>query len=144
MSAVLARRYYVRGQGELGRGENEVAAESFRAALDLYPPFVSARIAYAVALVRLGDPPRAAQALRAGMGRPIPPRSRAAILQTLGDVLVAGGDFLGAEDSYRQVQELFPADPAPAAGLARVAAKLGRYGAAFSALLVAAQAGKPA
>ena len=142
MSAILARRYLLRGQGELGRGENEVAIESFRAALDLMPSFVSARIAYAVALVRVGDPPRAAQALRAGLGRPNPPRARAAILQTLGDVLVAGGDFLGGEDAYRQVQEIVPNDPAPAAGLARVAAKLGRYKDSFAALLVVARADK--
>jgi Flp pilus assembly protein TadD len=137
MSAPLARRYFVRGQTEMTRGEYEAAAESFRASMDMVPAFTSARLAYAAALVRLGDMPRAAQVLRAGLPRATTNRQRATLLQTLGDVLVCGGDFFGAEDAYKQVQEIFPDDPAPAAGLARVHAKLGRYGDAFSALLKA-------
>src|SRR5262252_2893593 len=103
MSATLARRYFVRAHAELGRGEYEAAAESFRASMDLAPGFLSARLGYAAALVRLGDTPRAAQVLRAGVARTTAPKSRVVLLQTLGDVLIAGGDFFGAEDSYRQV-----------------------------------------
>src|SRR5688572_26928420 len=139
MSASLARRYFVRGHTELGRAENEAASESFRAAIDLHPTFMSARIGYADALARMGDIPRAAQALRAGLGRPASERSRVALLVTMGDVLTAGGDFFAAEDAYRQVLELSPNETAALAGIARVYAKLGRYGDAFTSLLSAAR-----
>ena len=142
MSATIARRYFVRAHGELTRGEYEAAAESFRAAMDLVPTFLSARLGYASALVRLGDTPRASQVLRAGLARASGNRGRAVLLQTLGDVLVAGGDFFGAEDAYRQVAEIAPGSPSPAAGLARVNAKLGRYTESFASLLQAATATK--
>lgn len=138
--STLARRYFVRAHAELGRGEYEAAAESFRAAMDMAPAFLSARLGYAAALVRLGDTPRAAQVLRAGLARTTAPRGRAALLQMLGDVLIAGGDFFGAEDAYRQVADLSTSDAAPHAGLARVHAKLGRYAEAFASLLAAAKA----
>jgi Tfp pilus assembly protein PilF len=140
MSSALARRYFVRAHAELGRGEHEAAAESFRAAMDLVPGFLSARLGYAAALVRLGDMPRASQVLRAGLARVTTDRARAVLLQNLGDVLIAGGDFFGAEDAYRQVAEIAPGSAAPSAGLARVHAKLGRYADSFAALLVAARA----
>jgi tetratricopeptide (TPR) repeat protein len=140
MSVTLARRYFVRAHAELGRGEYEAAAESFRAAMDLVPSFMSARLGYAASLVRLGDMPRAGQVLRAGLARATSDRSRAVLLQNLGDVLVAGGDFFGAEDAYRQVAEIAPGMAAPSAGLARVHAKLGRYSDSFAALLQAARA----
>ncbi len=140
MSATIARRYFVRAHAELGRGEYEAAAESFRAAMDLVPTFLSARLGYAAALVRLGDTPRAAQVLRAGVARVTNDRGRAALLQMLGDVLFAGGDFFGAEDAYRQVADIVPGSAAPSAGLARVHAKLGRYADSFAALLAAARA----
>jgi tetratricopeptide (TPR) repeat protein len=140
MSAVLARRYFIRGRDEMGRGEYDAAVESFRAAVDLVPGFVSGRIGYAAALVRIGDMPRAAQALRAGLPRAGSNRARAQLLLHLGDVLVAAGDFFGAEDAYRQTAELLPGSGAPPAGLARVQAKLGRYPDAFAALLLAARA----
>src|SRR5262249_30068989 len=140
MSATLARRYFVRAHTELGRGEYEAAAESFRAAMDMAPGFLSARLGYAASLVRLGDMPRAAQVLRAGIGRTSSARGRAVLLQNLGDVLIAGGDFFGAEDAYRQVADLEPGSGASASGLARVHAKLGRYADSFTALLAAARA----
>ena len=110
--------------------------------MDLVPTFLSARLGYASSLVRLGDTPRAAQVLRAGIARTTTPRGRAALFQMLGDVLIAGGDFFGAEDAYRQVVELAPESPGPQAGLARVHAKLGRYGDSFTSLLAAARASK--
>ncbi len=142
MSATLARRYFVRAHAELQRGEYEAATESFRAAMDMAPSFLSARLGYAAALVRLGDMPRAAQVLRAGIARTPGVRGRAVLLQNLGDVLIAGGDFFGAEDAYRQVAEIAPGSAGPAAGLARVQAKLGRYADSFASLLVAARASK--
>jgi tetratricopeptide (TPR) repeat protein len=138
--STLARRYFVRAHAELGRGEHEAAAESFRAAMDLVPAWVSARLGYASALVRLGDMPRAAQVLRAGLARTAQDHARARLLSQLGDVLIAGGDFFGAEDAYRQVAEIAPDSGAPSAGLARVHAKLGRYPESFAALLLAARA----
>jgi tetratricopeptide (TPR) repeat protein len=142
MSAILARRYFVRGRDEMGRGEYDAAVESFRAAVDLAPSFVSGRLGYAAALVRVGDMPRAAQALRAGLPRATSDGARAKLLIYLGDVLTAAGDFFGAEDAYRQSAELVPDSGAPPAGLARVHAKLGRYADAFASLLAASRAGR--
>lgn len=140
MSAA-ARRYYVRGRDSLERGHIDAAIEQLRAALDLAPYFASARIAYAVALTRMGDCPRASQALRAGLGARGSAVVRAAMWATLGDVLTTGGDFLGAEDAFRQAAATHPDFAARAAsGLTRVYGKLGRYQDAFAQLRVAAAA----
>ena len=93
MSSV-ARRYYERGRSALDSGDLESAQEALRAAIDLAPHFGDARVAYAVALAKAGDCPRAASVLRAGIGRASSPISAAAMYATLGDVLVRGGDFL--------------------------------------------------
>jgi len=100
MSAV-ARRYYERGRSALESGDLESAQEALRAALDLAPTFGNARVAYAVALARAGDCPRAASVLRAGIGRASSPISAAAMYATLGDVLTLGGDFFGAEEAFQ-------------------------------------------
>jgi tetratricopeptide (TPR) repeat protein len=140
MSAV-ARRYYGRGRDALERGDLDGAIEALRAALDLAPYFASARIAYAVALARMGDCPRAAQAVRAGLGARASAVVRAAMWATLGDILTTGGDFLGAEDAFRQAATTHPDFAARAAsGLTRVYGKLGRYRDAFAQLRVAAAA----
>ena len=68
MSSV-ARRYYERGRQALDTGDLETAQESLRAALELQPTFGNARVAYAVALAKANDAPRAASVLRAGLGR---------------------------------------------------------------------------
>jgi tetratricopeptide (TPR) repeat protein len=139
--SVVARRYYNRGREALERNDIDAALEACRAALDLAPQFTSARIAYAVALGRLGDFPRAAQALRTGLGTRASAVARAALWATLGDVLTAGGDFLGAEDAFRQAAATHPDFAARAAGgLTRVYAKLGRHRDAIAQLRVAAAA----
>ena len=140
MSATISRRYFVRAHAELARGEYEAAAESFRAAMDLFAGFLSARLSYAVALSRQGDAPRAAQVLRAGLAREERAKQRATLFLGLGDVLVQGGDFQGADDAYKQAKQLVPGLSAADAGLARVHARLGRYGDSFAALLAAARA----
>jgi Flp pilus assembly protein TadD len=140
----LARRYYVRGCGELGRGDAESACESFRAANDLAPSFLSARLGFASALARLGDAPRAAQVLRAGIGRTpadAPVRARCALWRSLGDVLVAGGDYLGAVEAYREASVIDASERTVDEGLARVYAKLGRWKDSFTHL---ARASAPA
>ena len=126
MTAV-ARRYYSRGRKALDTGDYASALEALRAAIDLVPAFSSARCAYAVALAKFGDTPRAAQTLRAGLGRKSTAVSTAAMWATLGDVLTAGGDFLGAEDAFRQAGNEPSFEARACAGLARVYAKLGRY-----------------
>ena len=103
MSSV-ARRYYERGRAALDAGDLESAQEALRAALELAPSFGNARVAYAVALARAGDCPRAAQVLRAGLGRASSPISAAAMYATLGDVLTLGGDFFGAEEAFQQAR----------------------------------------
>ena len=125
--STVARRYYQRGREALDNGDLESAQEALRAALDLAPGFGNARIAYAVALARAGDCPRAAQVLRPGVGRALSPIAAAAIHATLGDVLVLGGDFFGAEDAFQQAASTPGFEARVASGLARVYAKLGRF-----------------
>ena len=126
MSAV-ARRYYERGRAALEVNDLESSQESLRAALDLAPAFGNARVAYAVALARANDCPRAAQILRAGIGRASSPISAAAMQATLGDVLTLGGDFLGAEDAFKLAAQAPGFEVRVASGLARVYARLGRF-----------------
>ncbi len=126
MSSV-ARRYYERGRAALDNGDLESAQESLRAALDLAPQFGNARVAYAVALAKAGDCPRAGAVLRAGMGRASSPISAAAMWATLGDVLVLGGDFFGAEEAFGHAAQVPGFEARVASGLARVYARLGRY-----------------
>ena len=125
MSAV-ARRYYERGKQALDTGDLATAQEALGAALELAPMFGNARVAYAVALAKAGDCPRAAQVLRAGIPRASSAISAAAMYATLGDVLVLGGDFLGAEEAFNAAQT--PGfEVRVASGLARVYARLGRF-----------------
>lgn len=126
MSSV-ARRYYERGRQSLESGDLEAAQEALRAALDLAPAFGNARVAYAVALARAGDCPRAAQVLRAGVGRASSAISAAAMYATLGDVLTLGGDFLGAEEAFLHAAATPGFEARVASGLARVYGRLGRF-----------------
>ncbi|HEY0191529.1 MAG TPA: tetratricopeptide repeat protein [Kofleriaceae bacterium] len=139
MSAV-ARRYYERGRSALDTNDLESAQESLRAALDLAPGFGNARVAYAVALARAGDAPRAAAVLRAGFGRASSRISSAALQATLGDVLIVGGDFLGAEQAFTTARQTPGFEVRAAAGLARVYARLGRFADMAAQLTIAATA----
>lgn len=125
MSAV-ARRYYERGTQSLQQGDLENAQEALRAAIELAPNYNDARIAYAIALARAGDCPRAASVLRAGLGRATSPVTSAAMWATLGDVLTLGGDFLGAEEAFGQVATVPGFEVRAASGLARVYARTQR------------------
>lgn len=126
MSAV-ARRYFERGKQALDNGDLESAQESLRAAIELAPAFGNARVAYAVALAKAGDCPRASAVLRAGIPRASSPISAAAMYATLGDVLCLGGDFFGAEEAFNTAAQTPGFEARVASGLARVYAKLGRY-----------------
>ena len=126
MSAA-ARRYYDRGKQALDTGDLETAQQSLASALDLAPAFGNARVAYAVALAKAGDCPRAASVLRAGIPRASSPISAAAMWATLGDVLVLGGDFFGAEEAFGVASQTPGFEARVASGLARVNARLGRY-----------------
>ena len=126
MSAI-ARRYYERGKQALETGDLASAEESLRAALELAPQFGNARVAYAIAIARNGDCPRAAQVLRHGVGRASSRISAAAMYATLGDVLTLGGDFFGAEEAFNTAGQTPGFEVRVAAGLARVYARLGRY-----------------
>jgi Flp pilus assembly protein TadD len=126
MSAA-ARRYYERGRAALDTGDLESAQEALRSALDLAPHFGNARVAYAVALAKAGDCPRAATVLRAGIPRATSPISAAAMYATLGDVLTLGGDFFGAEEAFNTAAQTPGFEARVASGLARVYARLGRY-----------------
>ncbi|MFN0246329.1 MAG: tetratricopeptide repeat protein [Kofleriaceae bacterium] len=137
MSSV-ARRYYERGRAALVTNDLESAQEALRAALDLAPQFGDARIAYGVALAKAGDAPRAAQVLRHGLGRTSSPISAAAIHATLGDVLVLAGDFFGAEEAFKTARGVKGFEARAAAGLARVYARLGRFGDMATQLKLAA------
>ena len=137
--STVARRYYDRGVKALGDNNLEGAQEMLRAAIDLAPGFGNARVAYAVALAKAGDCPRAAQVLRAGLGRATSPVSAAAMNATLGDVLTMGGDFFGAEDAFRQAGAVSGFAARCASGLARVYFKLGRHADAVAELKKAAR-----
>ena len=126
MSSV-ARRYYERGRQALDTGDLETAQEALKAALDLAPTFGNARVAYAVALAKAGDCPRAAGVLRAGIPRASSPISAAAMWATLGDVLVLGGDFFAAEEAFHTCAQTPGFEARAASGLARVHARLGRF-----------------
>jgi Flp pilus assembly protein TadD len=123
----VARRYYERGRAALDTNDLETAQESLRAALDLAPGFGNARVAYAVALAKAGDCPRAATVLRAGIPRASSAISAAAMYATLGDVCVLGGDFFGAEEAFNLAGQTPGFEARVAAGLARVHARLGRF-----------------
>jgi Flp pilus assembly protein TadD len=136
--STVARRYHERGMSALATGDVGAAQENLRAAVELAPGFGNARIAYGVALARGGDTPRAAQILRAGVGRATSPVSAAALWATLGDVLTLGGDFFGAEDAFRQAAAHPDFAVRAASGLARVYFKLGRHADAVAQLRLAA------
>lgn len=141
MSSV-ARRYYERGRASLETGDLASAQESLRAALDLSPSFGNARVAYAVAMARAGDCPRAAQVLRAGVGRASSRVSAAAMQATLGDVLTLGGDFFGAEEAFQEAGKVPGFEARVASGLARVYSRLGRYRDMAAQLKIAAAASR--
>jgi Tfp pilus assembly protein PilF len=142
--SAVARRYYVRATAALRRGDTETARDDLRAALDLAPSFVAARVAYASLLGRTGDPHRAAQVLREALASELRPTARLAIERTLGDVLIATGDYRGAEACFTAAAaasaSIGEADAALADRLARLRAKTGRFGEALEQLLVAARA----
>lgn len=140
MSALYARRYYVRGSEELKKGALDDALQDFQAAIQLAPGFYEARIGYATTLLKMNDPPRAAQTLRVGLAQAVGRGERFALLRTLGDALIASGDFFGAEDALFEATQLGVADSADLHDrLARVRARTGRLGDAFDELLRAAR-----
>jgi len=121
------------------RGDTNTSLEALRAAVDLLPIYTEARIAYAIALAQMGDCPRGAQVLRAGLGRPSSNVAAATMWATLGDVLAKGGDFYGAEDAFKQSGQQAGFEGRAAAGLARAYAKLGRYADSFEQLGIVAK-----
>jgi len=125
--SAVARRYYERGRQALATGDLESAQESLRAAIELAPNFGDARVAYAIALAKAGDCPRAATVLRAGIPRASSRISAAAMHATLGDVLVLGGDFFAAEEAFNAAAQTPGFEVRVASGLARVYARLGRF-----------------
>ncbi len=140
MSALIARRYYVRGCDELQRGELDDACQDLQAALQLIPSFFEARIAYAAALLRLKDPPRATQTLRAGLHYNASGIGRTMLLRALGDTLTVSGDFLAAEAALTETTANSVSDSADLHDrLARLRAKSGRFQEALHELLAAAQ-----
>jgi tetratricopeptide (TPR) repeat protein len=144
VSAFVARRYFVRGREHLRRGEYDEAERELAAALELSPLYVEARVGYALLVCRT-DPPRAAQLLRIGVQRAQRPSERRTLLGALGDVQLAGGDFLGAEESFAEAARL-PGQSGSNARLhdrtGRLRAKTGRFGEALAAFLSAATAEK--
>lgn len=137
MSSV-SRRYYERGMQFLAADDVQQAVEQLQAAVDLTPNYGNARMAFAVALARFGDCPRAASVLRTGIPRATSPTTAAAMHATLGDVLTLGGDFFGAEEAFRVAGETPGFEARAASGLARVYGKMGRYVDAVAALRRAA------
>src|SRR5512139_2192966 len=121
-----ARRYYERGKQALDSGDLESAQQALASALQLAPNFGNAIVAYAVALAKAGDAPRASAVLRSGIPRASSKTSAAAMYATLGDVLVLAGDFFGAEDAFNTAALTPGFEARVASGLARVYSRLGR------------------
>ena len=144
MSAAMARRYFLRGRERLLAGDREAAMREMSAALELSPSFVEARVGLSLAVCEQ-DPPRAAQLLRTGLSRrPCPSEARRMWL-ALGDVLVRGGDFLGAESAYGEAARRLEGEAARELDGRRVrlAAKTGRYAESLAILERSAHARKP-
>lgn len=133
-----ARRYFERGKQALDTGDLETAQQQLASALQLAPKFGNAICAYAVALAKAGDCPRAATVLRSGVPHATSPISAAAMYATLGDVLVLGGDFFGAGDAYHEAGKTPGFEARVASGMARVHARLGRFREMAEALKLAA------
>jgi Flp pilus assembly protein TadD len=138
----VSRRYYERGMQFLASNDVPQAVEQLQAAVDLTPGYGNARMAFAVALAKFGDCPRAASVLRTGLPRATSATTAAAMQATLGDVLTLGGDFFGAEEAFRIAGETPGFEARAASGLARVYAKLGRYADAVASLRRAASLAK--
>lgn len=140
MSAPIARRYYLRALDELRRNELDDACQDLQAALQLIPSYYEARVAYAAALLRLKDPPRAVQTLRAGLHYNQAGAGRAQLMRALGDALVAAGDFPAAEQAFAETSATTAADSADLHDrIARLRARTGRFQDAFNELLAAAR-----
>lgn len=122
-----ARRYYERGKQALDSGDLESAQQALASALQLAPNFGNAIVAYAVALAKAGDAPRASAVLRSGIPRASSRVSAGAMYATLGDVLILAGDFFGAEDAYNAAGQCPGYEARVCSGLARVYSRLGRY-----------------
>ena len=147
MSAI-ARRYYVRAIEALRRGEVDTARDDLRAALEMAPYFINARISYASLLARAGEATRGAELLRDGIkdearaGRPAS-RGSIAMHRALGEVLIAAGDYRGAEASFSAATEAGQRAGVPQRDLAdrlgRLRAKTGRFAEALEQLLIAAR-----
>jgi len=148
--SVIARRYFERAGEALRRGEVDTARDDLRAALEVAPYFVAARVAYAILLAREGSAARAAELLRAGIAaqqRPGRPATGATISleRTLGEVLIAASDYRGSEQAFARAAEAAAAAGLPqhdlADRLARLRAKTGRYAESLDQLLIAARSG---
>lgn len=140
MSALVARRYYVRAVDAIRRNELDDACQDLQAAVQLYPSFYEARVALAVAFLKLQDPPRAVQTLRAGLHYNPSGHGRAVLLRSLGDALVIAGDFLGAEQALSETPAVSARDSADLHDrVARLRARTGRFADAFTELLAAAR-----
>ena len=148
--SVIARRYFERAGEALRRGEVDTARDDLRAALEVAPYFVGARVAYAILLAREGSAARAAELLRAGIaaeqraGRPAT-FATISLERTLGEVLIAASDYRGSEQAFARAAEAAAAAGLPqhdlADRLARLRAKTGRYAESLDQLLIAARSG---
>src|SRR5205807_530312 len=124
----IARRYFVRGMEAMRRGETDNARDDLRAALDVAPSFVGARVAYANALARAGDANRAALPHPDRAGRPrlapapgarhtqrapmLPPHHAGLLLDAQhhrGDVVDAASGQRGADHRVGALLERAPA-----------------------------------
>ncbi len=137
MSAV-AKRYYERGIKALSRGDLQEATETLASAIEVYPAFVSARLAYGAALCRSGNAQRAAEVLRAGLAKKNTGVSEAALWAGLGDALSSIGQLKEAVDSFKQAARYPGFERRAQSGIARAHGKAGKYADAFAALAVAA------
>jgi hypothetical protein len=129
--SAAARRYFVRALAALRTGDSEGSGGDFRAALDLAPQFVEARLGLAAALGGR-DSERVIRVLRTGLGLAPTVSERRRLLLCLGDTQLAAADYHGAEATYH---EALQAGAVVGPRLARLRARTGRFAAAVELLL---------
>ena len=98
---------YLQGVVARSRGDDGIARERFRAAVDAAPDYVEARVALVTALVDAGDAHAAMAVAHAGLERDA---SSAALRRALGQSALAGGDTAAAVAAFDEALLRDPSD----------------------------------
>ena len=137
MSALVARRYYLRGAEALQRREFDEARGDLQAALELCPHFYEARVALSQVLCRQGAAARAVALLRERLAMASERAERTALHGALAEALLQSRDLSGAERALTEA--VAGGAPGMHDQLTRLRARSGRFPEALEELLQAAR-----